>query len=126
MAQAHDGAGAVFFGGPGADFEFCGKIFFFDDQRMITGGRHRHGKALKDGLIVVHDWAGLAVHEVRGADDASAEGFADGLMARHTPRTGTFPAKWRMSSMLMPASCGVHGPGETTMRSGRRSRFLPA
>jgi len=32
VAQAHDGAGAVFFGGPGADFQFCGKIFFFDDE----------------------------------------------------------------------------------------------
>ena len=27
VAQAHDGAGAVFFGGPGADFELGGKIF---------------------------------------------------------------------------------------------------
>ena len=56
VAQAHDGAGAIFFRGPGADFQFGGQIFFFHDQRVIAGGRHGHGKALKDGLIVVHDW----------------------------------------------------------------------
>ncbi len=38
---------------------------------------------------------------------------------RHTPSVG-MPAsgKRRMASTEMPASFGVHGPGETTMRSG--------
>ena len=80
MAQTHDGASAVFFGCPGADFKLWGKIFFLHDQGMITGGRHRHRQTLKDGFVVVHDWAGFPVHEVRGADDAPAEGFADRLM----------------------------------------------
>jgi hypothetical protein len=35
---------------------------------------------LKDSFVVVHDGAGLAVHEVAGADDATSEGLADGLM----------------------------------------------
>ena len=33
---------------------------------------------------------------------------------------GTRPAKRRTSSTEMPASFGVHGPGEMTMRSGAR------
>ena len=32
VAQAHDGAGAVFLGGPGADLQFVGQIFLFDDE----------------------------------------------------------------------------------------------
>ena len=81
VTQAHDGAAAVFFGGPGADFQFGGQIFFLDDERMIARGRHGHGKALEDGSVVVHDCAGLAMHEMSGANHASAEGFADRLMS---------------------------------------------
>ena len=60
---------------------------------MIPGGGHGHGKALKHGFIVVHDWARLAMHEVRGADDASAEGFADGLMSEADSEYGNFPGE---------------------------------
>jgi hypothetical protein len=81
VAQAHDGAGAVFFGGPGADLEFGGEIFFFDDERVIACGRHGHGQALKDGSVVVHDGAGFAVHKIGCANYVAAEGFADGLVS---------------------------------------------
>ncbi len=40
---------------------------------------------------------------------------------RHTPSIGSLPAKYLMASREMPASVGVHGPGETTMRSGFRA-----
>src|SRR5579864_7210393 len=80
VAQAHDGASAVFFGGPGADFQLGGQIFFFHDKRMIAGGRHRHRQTLKDGFVVVHDRAGLAVHDMTGTNDIAAEGFADRLV----------------------------------------------
>ena len=44
---------------------------------------------------------------------------------RQTPRSGT--GERRMSSRLMPASSGVPGPGEITIRSGReRERVLDA
>jgi hypothetical protein len=49
---------------------------------VIARGRHRHGKALKDGFVVVDDRAGLAVHEVGCADYAASEGLADGLMSK--------------------------------------------
>jgi hypothetical protein len=80
MAQAHDGAGAVFFSGPGADFQFSRQIFFLDDERMIAGGGHRHGQTLKDSFIVMHDRAGFAVHKMGGAHHSASESFADRLV----------------------------------------------
>src|ERR1700684_4320998 len=80
MAQAHDDAGAVFFCGPGAYFQFGGEIAFLDDERMIARSCHGHGKTLKDSFVVVYDGAGLAVHKMGGAHHASTEGFANCLM----------------------------------------------
>ena len=37
---------------------------------------------------------------------------------RHTPRIGIWPANSRISGTEMPASFGVHGPGEITICSG--------
>ena len=37
---------------------------------------------------------------------------------RHTPRIGISPAKRWISGTEMPASFGVHGPGEMTMCAG--------
>src|SRR5213083_2887915 len=37
---------------------------------------------------------------------------------RHTPRTGTFPASAFTSGTRIPASPGVHGPGESTAAVG--------
>ena len=51
---------------------------------------------------------------------------------RHTPRIGTLPAKRLMTSLLMPASLGLPGPGEMMMCVGRdlvdvldRDRVVP-
>ena len=90
MAQAHDGAGSVFFRRPGADFQFRRQIFLFDDQRMVAGGRHRHGQALEDAFVVVHDGAGFAMHEMGSAHDFAAESFADGLMSQADAQHGNF------------------------------------
>ena len=43
---------------------------------------------------------------------------------RQTPRMGISPAKRRMAATEMPASAGVHGPGEMSSRSGRRAASL--
>ena len=40
------------------------------------------GRPAEYALAVVIDCAGLAVHQVAGADDLAAEGFADGLVAQ--------------------------------------------
>src|ERR1700730_283199 len=81
VAQTHDRAAAVLLGGPGADFQFCGQIIFLDDERVIAGGGHRHGKPLKDSFVVVHHGASLAMHEMSGTHDGTAEGFADRLVS---------------------------------------------
>ena len=66
---------------------------------------------------------GLAVHELRRADDVAAKGCADGLMPKADAEDGRLcrPAKRWTSGMLMPASWGVQGPGESRMRSGSRA-----
>ena len=111
MAKSHDDAGAIFFEGMGGDFEVGGQVFFGDDQGVVASSRHRGRNAPEDGPTVVLNLAGLAVHQVLRADDVSAEGGANGLMSQTYAEQRHFPAKWRMRSMLMPASCGVHGPG---------------
>ena len=52
---------------------------------MQVSGR---GQAGEDSLAVVRDGAGFAVHEVLGADDLAAEGFADGLVAEADAEDG--------------------------------------
>src|SRR5579862_6526442 len=93
MTQAHDGAGAVFFGGPGANFKIGGQIFFLDDQGMVAGGCHRYRESLKDGSVVMHDRAGLAVHKVRGTNHAASEGLADGLVSKADAEDRDFPSE---------------------------------
>jgi hypothetical protein len=44
---------------------------------------------------------------------------------RHTPSIGILPANSLISGTEMPASFGVQGPGDTTMRSGA-SRSISA
>src|SRR6202049_1012874 len=85
MAQPHDGALAVFFCSPGADFQFRGKTFFLDDQGVVASGSHRDRQSLKNTFIVMHDRAGLAVHKVCGAYYVAAEGRANGLMSKAHP-----------------------------------------
>src|SRR5258708_34759976 len=91
VTQAHDGPGAVFFRRPGADFQFGGENFLFDDERMVARGGHGHRKTLKDGSDVVHDGASLAVHEMSGANDPAAKGFADRLMSEANSEHRDFP-----------------------------------
>jgi hypothetical protein len=50
--------------------------------------------------------------------DAAAEGLADALVAQADAQDGIWPAKRLMVGTEMPASLGVQGPGEMTMRSG--------
>jgi hypothetical protein len=42
---------------------------------------------------------------------------------RHTPRIGVVGPNRRTTSTDTPASAGVHGPGEITIRSGASSRI---
>ena len=45
---------------------------------------------------------------------------------RQTPSVGTVGPKRRTTSVEMPASAGVRGPGEMTMRSGAIASISPS
>src|SRR5579885_201976 len=77
MAEAHD----LVFRCASADFEAFGHRIPFDDQRMVAHRVERTWNRFEDGLAVVEDRRGLAMHQARCADDPSAKRFADALMA---------------------------------------------
>ena len=60
----------------------CGQAFPFDDERVVARGHEVLRQLAKNRFVVVMDAAGLAVHDFRRANDASAESVADGLMAQ--------------------------------------------
>ena len=64
----------------GGDFKLLGQALLGDDEGVVAGAGHRRGNAGEDGLAVVGDLAGLAVHQLRRADDVAAKGRADGLV----------------------------------------------
>ena len=51
-----------------------------DDQGVVAGRGERRRQALEDVGVMMEDRRGLAVHEVRGTDDVTAEDMADGLV----------------------------------------------
>ena len=76
-------------------------------------------------LAVVVDHVGLAVHEILGPHDRAAEGLAHRLMAQaHAQAAAACPSSRWQHSTEMPASVGVHGPGEMITRSGLRLEHL--
>src|SRR6267143_5932374 len=81
MSQAHDDAGSVFVRSPCADFQIARQILLGDDQRMIAGRSHGRRQAAKDGLAIVFDLTGFAVHQVLRANHLPAEGCANGLVS---------------------------------------------
>ena len=89
VTKAHDDA-VVGFGGDG---EFAGQRFPFDNERMIARGGERVGKLTENIFAVVMDLARLAVEKFRGANDLSAEGRANGLVAETNPENGKLPCQ---------------------------------
>jgi hypothetical protein len=90
VAQAHDGAGSVFLGGPGAHFQLLRKILLFHDQRVIPGRCHRSRQSAEDSFAIMRDFAGFAVHQVRRAHHLAAECLADGLVPQANAEYGNF------------------------------------
>jgi hypothetical protein len=80
VAETHDDA--IGFRG---DFELIRKSFFLDDERVIARGGEILRQILEDGLVVMVDAAGFAVHDFRRSNHAPSKRKADGLMAEtHT------------------------------------------
>jgi len=91
MTKAHDRAAPVSLGSPSADFQIRRQTLFFHDERVVPRGRHRHGQPLKDCPIVVDDGAGLAVHQMRRADDFAPERFTNRLMSQADSKDRNLP-----------------------------------
>ncbi len=77
VAQAHDGAVA----GLGGTLQLAGQAFPLDDERVVARGGEPLGELAENGLAVVQDFAGLAVHDFARADYPAAKGIADCLVS---------------------------------------------
>ena len=80
--NGHDFPGAIGGGRPCRDFEFLRQRAGFYYQAVITGRYHRVGKPGKNGLSIVMDSVGLAVHQFLGANDRATSCLADRLMSK--------------------------------------------
>ena len=81
MSQAHDDARAILIARPRADFEIARQAVFGDDQRMIAGRGHWRSEAAEDGLAIVLNLAGFAVHQVLRANHLAAKSCANRLVS---------------------------------------------
>ena len=60
-----------------------------DDERVVAGGLERVGQVGEHAPAVVADERRLAVHDLRGTNDATAEDLADALVAEAHAEHGT-------------------------------------
>src|SRR6266581_6336243 len=74
--------------GLGGDLEFAGQTLFLHDEGMVARGHEVLRQFAKDGLAIVMDAAGLAVHQRRGAYYFAAEGITNGLVAEADAKDG--------------------------------------
>jgi len=86
MAEGHDDSFASF----GGNFEFAGKRFAVDDERVVASSGNRVGQAAENCFAVVAHFAGFSVKQFFGADNFAAEGVADGLVAKADSKDGNF------------------------------------
>ena len=84
MAHCHDDAVVS----AGADHEFLGQTFWIDHQRMIAHGREGILDIAKYCFGVVRHFRQLAVHDRWRANNLTAVGGADGLMAQTDAEDG--------------------------------------
>src|SRR5579885_2152101 len=89
MAQTHDGPILC----TRCDLQFRWEPFFRNDERMVASAGHGIAQVLEDGLTIMRDLAGLAMHYLWRADHFSAKGCTDGLMAQAHPKYGNFAGK---------------------------------
>src|SRR5213596_426809 len=101
---------------PRGDHEVLGERPGLDHQRVVPHAGHGTGDSLEQLVFFMDHLACLPVHEPVGSHHANASPIA--WWPRHTPRTGTFPASALTSGTRIPASPGVHGPGESTAAVG--------
>ena len=96
------------------------------DQRVVPRRRERAGQSGEDAAAVVIDLETSCRACTIGARTTVAPKAAPiAWCPRHTPRIGTCSRKLLDERDEIPASAGVHGPGEMTIRSNsaRRARI---
>jgi len=114
MTQAHD----LLFCRLGGDLEAIGQRLAFYNQRMVARRFEGIRQPREHPFAVVLDRRGLSMHEPRCADDVAPKHLPDALVAEADAEQRRFFAEPAVTSLLMPASVRVQGPGEITMRSG--------
>src|SRR2546428_3561276 len=89
MAQAHDRTVK----GVGGDLELTRQALADNHQRVIPSSDEALRNLAEDGLAIVHDLAGLTMHDYRRANHATAKGVADGLVAQAHAQDGNLAGK---------------------------------
>src|SRR5213596_733775 len=103
---------------PRGDHEVLGERPGLDHQRVVPHAGHGTGDSLEQlvfFMITSHVFPCMS-RSARTTRAPNASPIA--WWPRHTPRTGTFPASAFTSGTRIPASPGVHGPGESTAAVG--------
>ena len=73
---------------------------------MVAGGDEGVREAGEDPLAVVVDLRGLAVHQMRGRDDAAAVGLPDALVAQADAQQRDLPGQLPYGLQAHPAVLG--------------------
>src|SRR5947209_10228492 len=90
VAEAHDHGSSIAILSAGGDFQLLGQAFFLDDERMVARGGHRRRQAAENRTAVMHDAAGLAMHQVLRANHLAAECGTYRLMSQANSEDGHF------------------------------------
>src|SRR3990170_2145566 len=96
VAHGHDDT----IGGASRHVQVRGQPLRVDDQRVVAHGGEGIFEPAENSLPVVSDFRKLAVHDRRCANDLTAEGGADGLMAEADPKD------WRASTEALDGVAG--------------------
>src|SRR6516164_5843705 len=80
VTQTHDDASTIAVVAGGGDFQVGRQAPFLDNERVIAGSGQGRGNTTKNRPAVVLHGAGLAVHEVRGANHLASERRSDCLV----------------------------------------------
>lgn len=101
------------------------KIFWagvaVNDQGMISRRFESVVDAMKNCFAFVSDLGNFSMHRQRCADDISTKRLTHGLHAETNAKDWNFGTCFLSTSRQIPASFGVHGPGDKTIASGSES-----
>src|ERR1051325_1214829 len=126
VAQAHDDA----VGRGRGNLQAIGERFALDDEGLVATGLETIFGAVEDGLAVVANLGGLAVHERGRTHDSTAEDLPDGLMAETHAEDGNPPGEVLYQLHRDASVFGSSGPRRdqnlvwTTMGLDLRDRHL--